>query len=385
MKKHRVAILADFPLKALEGASGRGGGQASTWLPQLASAFEARPDLDVHWLVLDRTSRRHRSVEALGQHFHRVPSLPFSANLALRYLPARWSFRRVLGRIRPDVIHAWGAEQIYPAALQDFNGPGVFSLNGALNHYRKIGGLPDDWRWRTMVSSEAGFVKAATVVTAESPWARERIMELDPAADCRVVEYGVHRRFFDTPWRPDPDDPYALYVGGGGHRKGTDVLYGALARMGPRNWRMCFAGDEALRLEVERSGAPGCEYLGMLAWDRLTEALSKAWCVVVPTRADTGPTVVKEARVVGVPVIGTVNGGLRDYVRSGVNGLTVDPLDEEHLVRALDDVMGSFARAEALGKGRHEEDRADFDPDLTAARLASIYHEVASTGGGREC
>lgn len=375
--KTRVCILAEFPLASLDvGAKGRGAGQACTWLPQLAIAFEERSDLDVHWLILNRKALRYRVRRELGQSFHLVPAVPFSADLALNYLPARIGLGRLIRKLKPDVVHAWGAELIYPAALQDFKGPRVFSLQGSLNYYRQVGGLPDDWRWNKMVSTEASFVKAATLVTAESPWARERVLDLDPKADCRLVDYGVHRSFFDTSWEPDPEKPYALYVGGGGHRKGIDVLCKAMHQIGPQPWRMCFAGDEGLRREVEESGAPNCDYLGMLPWDQLLHALKGAWCLVVPTRADTGPTVVKEARVVGVPVIGSVHGGVRDYVRHGVNGLTVNPLDETNFAAALRDVMSSHARAVQLGRGRHEEDRADFDPALTAEKLATIYHEL---------
>lgn len=375
--KTRVCILAEFPMASLDqGAQGRGAGQACTWLPQLAMAFEHREDLEVHWLVFHRKSLRYRKRTQLGQTFHLVPAVPFSVDLALNYLPARLGLGRMIRKLKPDVIHAWGAELIYPAALQDFKGPCVFSLQGSLNYYRKVGGLPDDWRWNKMVATEASFIRSATVVTAESPWARERVMELDPEADCRLVDYGVHRSFFDTTWQPDPQKPYALYVGGGGHRKGIDVLCQALHELGPRPWKMCFAGDEGLRDEVANSGAPDCEYLGMLPWDRLLEALKGAWCLVVPTRADTGPTVVKEARVVGVPVIGSVHGGVRDYVHHGVNGLIVDPLVKEALAAALQDLMSSHERATELGRGRHAEDLADFDPALTANKLASIYHEL---------
>ncbi len=45
--RRRIAILADFPWGALEGdASGRGGGQGCTWLPQLAQGFAAHPEFE---------------------------------------------------------------------------------------------------------------------------------------------------------------------------------------------------------------------------------------------------------------------------------------------------------------------------------------------------
>lgn len=378
MKKLRIAILAEFPLSALEGgAVGRGGGQGCTWLPQLALAFQERSDLEIHWVVLDRTIRRTVVIEALGQWFHRVPSVKFSVDLALNYLPARFVLGREIQKIKPDVVHAWGAELIYPAALRDFDGPRVFSLQGSLTEYQRIGGLPSSWRWRKMVASEPDFIKSATVVTAESPWAAERVRELSSSVDCRIVDYGVHPSFRATSWKPDKNRPYALYVGGGGYRKGTDVLFESLVLLKDRDWDFHFAGDPGLGQELAKAGMQRTKYLGMLKWKELLEALSNAWCLVVPTRCDTGPTVVKEARVVGLPVIGTVHGGLRDYIRHGESGWIVDPLDAEHLAKALATMMSSYDRVLDMGRAWHEEDRAFFDPNRTAEGFEEIYKELA--------
>lgn len=376
----KIAILAEFPLSALtSGAVGRGGGQGCTWLPQLALAFQDFPDLDIHWVILDRTIRRTQVIEALGQHFHRVPAVKFSIDLALNYLPARFVLGREIRRIRPDVVHAWGAELIYPCALQDFKGPTIFSMQGSLTYYHQIGGLPDDWRWKKMVASEPGYVNTATVVTAESKWASERVRELKPDVDCRIVDYGAHPSFFEAQWQPDPSVPRVLYIGGGGYRKGMDVLFDALRQMPQRDWTMCFAGDSGLAAEVAAAGLPKTEYLGMLKWDALLEEMKKAWCLVVPTRADTGPTVVKEARVVGLPVIGTVHGGLRDYIRHGESGWIAEPLDAEHLAEGLAHVMQSHETAVRMGRSHHGEDREYFSPKRTAEGFAEIYQTVGLT------
>ncbi len=376
----RIAILAEFPLSALSGgAVGRGGGQGCTWLPQLALAFQEHKDLEIHWVILDRTIRRTQVIESLGQHFHRVPAVKFSMDLALNNFPARYMLGREIRRIRPDVVHAWGAELIYPAALRDFKGPTIFSMQGSLTEYQRIGGLPDNWIWRKMVASEPSYVHTATVVTAESIWASERVREIKADVDCRIVDYGVHPSFYQTPWTPDAAEPSVLYVGGGGYRKGIDVLLESLKQIGERNWKIRFAGDAELGQQVAAANISGTEYLGMLKWTDLLQELSKAWCLVVPTRGDTGPTVVKEARVIGLPVIGTVHGGLRDYIRHGENGWIADPLDAQHLAKGLETVMASHQTALTMGRTRHEEDRAYFSPQRTAENFSAIYHELAAS------
>ncbi|MEX1114485.1 MAG: glycosyltransferase family 4 protein [Akkermansiaceae bacterium] len=375
----KIAILAEFPLSALSGgAVGRGGGQGCTWLPQLALAFQEYKDLEIHWVILDRTIRKTQVIEALGQHFHRVPALKFSVDLALNYLPARFALGRVIRKIKPDLVHAWGTELIYPAALQDFKGPTILSMQGVLTEYQRIGGLPDDWRWRKMISSEPHFIRSATIVTSESQWGIDKVKAIHPQVDCRMVEYGVHPRFYDITWQPDPANPYLLFVGGAGPRKGFDLLLDALALLPDRNWELRLAGDDEMRLQVESRGLAKVRCLGLLPWDQMQRELQGAWASVLPTRGDTSPNSVKEARVIGVPVITTKFGGQSGYVMDGINGRIVDPLDAAGIAAAMKDVMGSIDCARELGAGRHSEDRAYLRPERTADGFASIYQNLIS-------
>jgi len=373
----RIAILADFPLSALEGgATGRGGGQGCTWLPQLAESFARYPGFEIHWVILDRKGNPPATFHAHGQTFHRLQGNSFSLDLALGNLPTRRTLRRFLRELKPDLVHAWGTELIYPAALRDFAGPTVLSMQGVLTEYRRIGGLPDDWRWRRMVAGEPGMIRSATVVTSESEWGIARVREVHPDADCRLVEYGAHPRFYDIPWQPDPAAPSLLYVGGAGIRKGFDVLLDALALLPDPTWELRLAGDDEMRREVEARGLSRVRCLGLLPWDAMRAELQAAWAFVLPTRGDTSPNSVKEARVIGLPVITTRHGGQAGYIVDGVNGRIVDPLDSRHLAEALADVMGNLDRARQLGAGRHAEDRAYLRPERTAEGFAAIYREL---------
>lgn len=373
----RIAILADFPLAALDGgATGRGGGQGCTWLPQLAESFAKYPEFEIHWIILDRKGNLPATFNAYGQTFHRIKGSSFSVDLALGNLPTRRTIHRFLRDLKPDIVHAWGTELIYPAALRDFKGPTILSMQGVLTEYQRIGGIPNDWRWRRMVAREPEMIRSATIVTSESEWGISKVRQIDPAADCRLVEYGAHPRFYEIPWQPDPAVPYLLYVGGAGPRKGFDVLLDALEQLPNRAWELRLAGDDEMRREVERRKLGKVRCLGLLPWDVMQQELQGAWAFVLPTRGDTSPNSVKEARVIGVPVITTLHGGQAGYVKDDINGRIISPLDSGNLATALDDVMGSFERATTLGAGRHQEDRFYLRPERTAEGFAEIYREL---------
>jgi glycosyltransferase involved in cell wall biosynthesis len=374
----RVVILSDSPFYALrDGAQGRGAGQGATWLPGLAEAFAAHGDFDLTWLNLGAPSEAPVDVHLHGQRFLIVPHLKPTHDALLRYRPARWRLRRALARLKPDLVHVWGSERSYPSVLRGLNIPSVYSIQGNLTHYAAIGGQPDNWFWKLQSGYESRWVPHATAVACESPWSAELARAFWPGADTRVIEWGVHRSFYEVEWSPDPHLPYLLYCGGLDWRKGIDILFDALEWLPQRDWSLRLAGEGSWRARLEARRLPRVEWLGNLKWDELKRQMAGAWGLVMPTRADTGPSVVKEARVVGLPVIASVHGGLRDYITPGRNGLRVEPLDGAHLAAAMQELMGGFDRMRKLGLACLESDRESFRPERAAAAFGDLYRELA--------
>ena len=108
-------------------------------------------------------------------------------------------------------------------------------------------------------------------------------------------------------------------------RKGIREAVRAFGHPDLRDTELHVLGDvdspfvRALKAEA----TPNIRWLGRQGTTEIAEALARAWCLVLPTYADTSPNVVKEARVVGLPVVTTHAGGQSDYVRDGVDGFVV--------------------------------------------------------------
>jgi glycosyltransferase involved in cell wall biosynthesis len=106
--------------------------------------------------------------------------------------------------------------------------------------------------------------------------------------------------------------------------------------------------------------------------------MAKAWCLALPTRADTSPNVVKEARVIGLPVITTRNGGQASYVQDGEDGYFVECGDIKGLVEKLKTVLGSLATTKKLGELGQQRYRHLFAADQTAKRFQVLYRKMLS-------
>jgi glycosyltransferase involved in cell wall biosynthesis len=343
----------------------------------LAGAFAAYPDLEITWISLEHGLAAPIDERREGQRFIILPHIKETHDTVLNYLPARWRLRRALKRIAPDVVHVWGSEHFYPSVLRGLGVPSVYSIQGNLTHYGRMGGITDNWFWRRQWKYEAKWVPHASVVVCESPWSREIARGFWPGSEVRVIEWGVHPSFYEVAWQPDLNRRYLLWCGSLDWRKGADVLFDALALLPNRDWTIRFAGEGPMQSQLQAMKLPKVEWLGNLKWDALKAEMAGACGLVVPTRADTGPSVVKEARVIGLPVIASCHGGLRDYIVPGVNGLHTDPLTPENLAASMQELMADPARITALGAGRHEEDRAYFRPERAAEALHNLYLELA--------
>ena len=110
----------------------------------------------------------------------------------------------------------------------------------------------------------------------------------------------------------------ALFLGRLVPEKGLDLLLEAL----PANVRLLVAGDgpERARLEGRSSQAT---FLGPRFGADKRALFAAADVLVVPSRRDGSPTVVAEARQLGVPVLATRVGGLPAAV--GERGIVCDP------------------------------------------------------------
>jgi glycosyltransferase involved in cell wall biosynthesis len=125
--------------------------------------------------------------------------------------------------------------------------------------------------------------------------------------------------------------------------KGWDVLLNAIVilkdKLNKTNFKVIIVGDGAQRNEmlqfIDSHGISNViEYKGMLPQNELPDIIHSLDAFIFPTtrKAESLGLVGLEAMACGVPVIGSKNGGLLDYLTDGVNGYFFEPGNPEDLV-----------------------------------------------------
>jgi glycosyltransferase involved in cell wall biosynthesis len=372
----RIAILADFPLHLVPGSGvTKPGGHYATWLPQLAESFADQREFKIDWLTVCRTAAKAPPVEWLGQTFHRV-AVPGKLRALRGYRRDRKEIVRLLRELKPDLTHSWGTEDCYGLAAADWGGPFVLSMQGILSEYVRRAPM------HPLVHLQAWYERRVfarvRALTCESLWGLELMKTFCPAARTWQVEYGVSRHFYDVPWQPDPSLPTAVFVGTADARKGLEDAVRAFSSPRLSGTRLEILGDtgNAMARRLMKVSTQNVFWLGRLSREETASTIGRAWCLVLPTRADTSPNVVKEARVIGLPVITTPCGGQADYVKDGKNGWIVPPGDVTLLTERLASVLSDIGTTRTFGAWEHEAQRAWFRPEQTGARFLQAYREL---------
>lgn len=374
----KIALLADFPLHSLPQGSFPGpSGHYATWLPQLAQRFQGVEDFKFHWVTLAPEARAERELLAWNQVFHVLPTWRRGRAATLFWVD-RFRIRRTLRKIKPDLVHGWGTENIWGWSTLEFDGPQLFSVQGLLGLYGKLGGqAPRD---RLMAFIESHVLRNVQAITTESPWARHRIEEQIGRKDVHLVEYGVADRFFEIEPRPDQGHPYALMVGTADYRKGIDVAVRLFARATLRNFCLKVVGGVSPFGEFwRRRASPNVEWLGRKSQEEVIHLLAGARCLILPTRADVCANVVKEARVMGLPVVASPEGGHIQYIQHGKNGFVCPLESPEQWEKSLLQIFLDPAGAVAMGNIGREEHRRLLEPERTVKELLPLYRKLLLT------
>ena len=373
MKK--IAILAAFPLHHLKGfgKAFQPKGHYATWLPQIAEAWDGQTEVDIHWVVMSDLVKERRDVCEWGQMFHVLPTTQRGRSTTL-FREDRRAIGAVLDEIQADLVHGWGTEDVYGLAAVLSRRPNIVSMQGILSYYALKNWMPTRSYLQAML--ELFILWKAGRVTTESEWGRNVVLRRNPFAKVELVEYGVQQLFFQTKWQPEETKPFALFVGGLSPRKGIQDLMRAFRDPKISGGELVvIGGGEGAWSEKLQKGAPSnIRWLGRKTAQETAQYMAKAWCLVLPTRADTSPNVVKEARVVGLPVITTRNGGQASYMRDGEDGYFVECGDVNGVIEKVGKMLGCFAKAKEMGDRGKENFRELFTAKRTGDGFMKMYH-----------
>ncbi len=371
-KRPVIAILANFPVWLIAPSLPTFRGHYAVWLWSLFQAFAHQDAFDIHWVTLSKDVKKTLTLEEKGQHFHILPRTRKKIGLYTFYLHDRRQVARELRTIQPDLVHSWGTEDCYGLCARDFGGNKLHSVQGILKACLARGELATFMRHHSLY--EPLVLRSIPHLTTESPWAAERVREIAPQARPQLLEYAVEERFFQIERKLTPF-PSCLYAGSDTPLKNVDTLIQAFSDPELSHVTLWLAGVSP----ETRPGLPSnIKALGRVSREKMTELMSSAWCLAHASLIDTGPTVVKEARVAGLPVILTTECGSKRYVEEGKSGFIISPFDKAALIQNILTVTSHREIALKMGAYHRDDCRHALSTETMKNRLLELYQHLLS-------
>ncbi|MBN9088921.1 MAG: glycosyltransferase [Reyranella sp.] len=218
------------------------------------------------------------------------------------------------------------------------------------------------------------------VIVAPSGWVHDGLLANGIAADkLTVSRQGVTlalvREAARTPPRPKSAELKVGFIGRLEHYKGAHILIEAMNRLPPQvPARLLIAGSGTephylKQLTAAWDGDKRIEFLGPITRGEVPDFLRRLDVLAVPSNyMETGPLVVLEAQVFGIPVMGADLGGISERIRDGVDGWLLPFDDSGAWAAAIQEI--------ALDRGKLEQRAAGVGRTRTMADVAGDMAEL---------
>lgn len=351
----------------------------ASWQRVLLNGLESNPALRLHIVIVRKQFERDFTFERKGVTFHLLKA-PGGWRAPTLFWLDTFLIGRVLRRIKPDVVHAWGTEQGAALVAKRLGYPRVVTVQGLLTWYGTI--VPQTAYEKLAGRLENYSLAHSPLVTTEARFSVQWVRERHPHIRVEQIEHAPDPIFHSLQRRPQTRPLRLLLVGGLEFRKGGDLVAQALDRLrGEFAFELVVVGRrnpniaETLERKVSAEFWRQVSFRENLTYIEVAKELETATMLLSPSRADVSPNSVKEAVAAGVPVVGTAVGGIPDYVLPGLNGLLCAPgsLDE------FTETLRAAARHPQFSRGEVDiatlaRMRDYLSPQLMAKRFLEVYH-----------
>jgi glycosyltransferase involved in cell wall biosynthesis len=302
--------------------------------------------------------------------FHEVPSVQFSRqimllpDIAVALVATHQALKKIVAKNGIQLVHATSLK--------------------AMAYTWKLGGqLPVLWHHHDILPAGRAnslWVKglaahAARILCPSEATRRSLLLAGVPEAKAATLRNG----FRVNEWKARPPQHGHLFrvglVGEISKRKGTDRLERVLAELGPvKDFQFLIIGEglsePAFAHDLKaRLASRQVRFLGRR--ERMKELYQEMDVLLVPSRQDPLPTVIVEAGLSGVPVVGARAGGIPEMISNGKNGFLFDT--EAEAAASLRQVKENWR---ALSLGARELAVKRYDIEALTQELLAHYREA---------
>jgi len=207
-----------------------------------------------------------------------------------------------------DIVHAFNVPSAFAMRYTKAKKK-VLSIHGMYSD--QVDALHSDTTAGAAKLAESKVLKWADKLTTDSEFVQKQYKEKTGANfECLLAPLDIEK-FKDVPDVPKKEKQI-VYIGRDSHEKGIDVLK-----------------------KIESQINANIVYCTDVEWKEAMIRLKESSILVVPSRMESIPQVIKEAFYLKVPIIASDVGGIPELITNEENGILIPPDDEKKLIDSI--------------------------------------------------
>jgi len=245
-----------------------------------------------------------------------------------------------------DVVHAWNLPSAFimkriKSKKKILSVHGVYSKQVEMLHSKITSSI--------VSSQESQILDWADVLTTDSKAVQSEYKK-KLGKDFEYLPAPLDKTKFEKIPNVERNPKQIAYVGRDSFEKGTDILR---------------------KIESQINGT--VKFCTDLPWDETMKILKASQILVVPSRTESIPQVIKEAFYLKVPVVATNVGGNPELVVHQETGILVPPEDPEKLTIAINNLLGNDESRRNFANNAFEFINKNFSWDVLLEKYTNLY------------
>jgi len=290
-----------------------------------------------------------RVAEKLRQHgfnveLMHVPHIPIKnlKNLSFSFLG---TLKAINNSKIYDAVHAWNVPSAFimkkiKAKKKILSVHGVYSKQVNMLHSKITS--------RIINSRESQVLDWADKLTTDSKFVQSEYAKLGKSFE--YIPAPLDSQKFQDIYTSTEKKNQIVFVGRDSFEKGIDIL---------RN--------------IESKINASVKYCTNLDWKDAMKIVQESQILVVPSRIESIPQVIKEAFFLQVPVIATNVGGIPELISNNITGLLVPPEKPEEMTNAINELLSDNNTKQRLSKNAFEFINKNFSWDILIEKYIKLY------------
>jgi len=290
-----------------------------------------------------------RVAEKLRQHgfnveLMHVPHIPIKnlKNLSFSFLG---TLKAINNSKTYDAVHAWNVPSAFimkkiKAKKKILSVHGVYSKQVNMLHSKITSSIIN--------SRESQVLDWADKLTTDSKFVQSEYAKLGKSFE--YIPAPLDSQKFQDIYTSTEKKNQIVFVGRDSFEKGIDIL---------RN--------------IESKINASVKYCTNLDWKDAMKVVQESQILVVPSRIESIPQVIKEAFFLQVPVIATNVGGIPELISNNITGLLVPPENPEEMTNAINELLSDDNTKHKLSKNAFEFINKNFSWDVLIEKYIKLY------------